>query len=122
MPTKIWERGQQEGLSPHDIAATVTALTTQSITHAYHDFFPAIPDEIIVSGGGAKNLTMMHMLRIAIAPTKLIVSNDIGLNSEAKEAIAFAILAYETWHGRCGNLPAATGASRAVVLGQICKP
>jgi anhydro-N-acetylmuramic acid kinase len=119
---EIWQRGRQEGLTPYDIAATVTALTAQSIANAYRDYFPALPDELIVSGGGAKNLTLMHLLSEALAPLELIISDEIGLNSDAKEALAFAILAYETWHGRSGNLPAATGANCAVILGQICRP
>jgi len=119
---EIWERGRQEGLTPYDIAATVTALTAQSIANAYGDFFSATADELIVSGGGTRNTTLMQLLSEAIAPLELITSDEIGLNSDAKEAFAFAILAYKTWHGRCGNLPAATGANRAVILGQISMP
>ena len=119
---EVWERGRQEELTPYDIAATVTALTAQSIANAYRDYLPTAPDEVIVSGGGAKNLTLIQMLSEAIAPLKLIISDEIGLNSDAKEALAFAILAYETWHERSGNLPAATGAGHAVILGQICRP
>ena len=78
-----------------------------------------MPDEVIVSGGGALNPTLMGMLRAALSPAHVITSDDLGLPAEAKEAVAFAVLAYETWHGRPGNLPGATGARRAVVLGSI---
>ncbi len=78
-----------------------------------------MPDEVIVSGGGALNPTLMGMLRAELAPAHVITSDDLGLPAEAKEAVAFAVLAYETWHGRPGNLPSATGARRAVVLGSI---
>ncbi len=74
---------------------------------------------MIVSGGGAQNPTLMALLREALAPARVLTSADFGLPVEAKEAVAFALLAYETWHGRPGNLPAATGAHSSVVLGDI---
>jgi anhydro-N-acetylmuramic acid kinase len=60
-------------------------------------------------------------LATAVAPAKVLLSDELDLPSDAKEAIAFAILAYESWHGRPGNLPAATGARRAVVLGDLTR-
>jgi anhydro-N-acetylmuramic acid kinase len=80
-----------------------------------------MPEEVIVSGGGANNQTLMTMLRAKLAPAIVRLSEEVGIPGDAKEALAFAILAYETWHGRPGNLPAATGASRAVILGQITR-
>jgi anhydro-N-acetylmuramic acid kinase len=61
----------------------------------------------------------MRMLTERLAPARVTTSNENGLSTEAKEAVAFAVLAYETWHKRPGNIPAATGASHAVVLGSI---
>lgn len=116
---KVWARGVAAGLAPADIVATLTAFTARSIARAYRDHLPRFPDEAIVSGGGARNPTLMAMLRERLAPARVLTSADLGLPVEAKEAVAFAVLAYETWHGRPGNLPAATGARRAVVLGQI---
>ncbi len=116
---QIWEQGKARSLSDADILATLTAYTARSIAQAYRDFLPAMPDEVIVSGGGALNPTLMGMLRVELAPAHVITSGDLGLPAEAKEAVAFAVLAYETWHGRPGNLPSATGARRAVVLGSI---
>jgi anhydro-N-acetylmuramic acid kinase len=76
---------------------------------------------MIVSGGGAKNPSLMAMLRdeIATLGIELHFSDEFGLPAEAKEAVAFALLAYETWHRRPSNVPAATGAGRAVILGKI---
>ena len=94
-------------------------LTARSIEHAYRIFLPTFPDEVIVSGGGARNPTLMAMITERLSPARLTTSEEYGLAIEAKEAVAFAVLAYETWHKRPGNIPTATGASRAVILGSI---
>ncbi|MBI3536882.1 MAG: N-acetylmuramic acid 6-phosphate etherase [Chloroflexi bacterium] len=114
---EIWARARD--LRGEDIIATLTALTADSIARAYRDFLPQFPDEIILSGGGARNPTLVARLREKIQPARLILSDEFGLPVEAKEAFAFAILAYESAHHRAGNLPSATGAKRAVVLGEI---
>ncbi len=116
---KIWKKAMRTGLAPQDVVATMTAFTAESIARAYRYFLPAQPQEVIVSGGGSRNPTLMCMLAARLAPARLLQSDDLGLASESKEALAFAILAYETWHGRPGNLPAATGASHPVVLGSL---
>ena len=108
-----------------DILATATALTAQSIAGAIQRF--VLPNkaaqyhELIVSGGGLRNATLMAMLANAVAPLGLALrsSDEFGLPSEAKEAAAFALLAYETWHHRPSNMPSATGATRPAVLGKI---
>ena len=116
---EYWSQASRRGLGPNDILATLTALTVRSIEHAYRTFLPAFPDEVIVSGGGASNHTLMAMLAERLMPARVTTSQEYGLDIEAKEAVAFAVLAYETWHKRPGNLPTATGAARAVVLGSI---
>ena len=116
---RIWTQARERGLVPEDIVATLSAFTAASIERAYRDFLPRFPDEVIVSGGGARNSTLMAMLRQRLAPAAVIPSDEIGMAVEAKEALAFAVLAYETWHRRPGNLPAATGARRPVILGSI---
>ena len=75
--------------------------------------------EIVVSGGGAHNPQMLAYLRAFLPELKLRNSGEFGLDVDAKEAIAFAILAYETWHRRPSSLPSATGARRAVILGKV---
>ena len=97
-----------------DIVATATALTTSTIALAIQRFVaPRMPvHDLIVSGGGAHNPRIMRTL--AARP-----SNDYGIDVDAKEAIAFAILAHETWRQRSSNLPSATGARHPVILGNI---
>jgi anhydro-N-acetylmuramic acid kinase len=122
-----------------DIVATATALTAWSIGDAIERFVVGkIPTsgktrqkwvthlhqhfhEIVLSGGGAKNRTLVTMLAERLTPLGIRVrfSDEFGLPSEAKEAVAFAMLAYETWHRRPSNVPSATGAKRAAVLGKI---
>ncbi len=77
--------------------------------------------DYIVSGGGARNATLMAMLAQRLEPLgcELAASEDFGLPAEAKEAAAFALLAWQTWHQLPGNVPAATGATRPVILGQV---
>ena len=115
------------GASKPDVVATATALTARSIADAVQRFvMPRFGGErrnreMIVSGGGAKNPTLMAMLRAEIAPLGigLRFSDEFGLPAEAKEAVAFALLAHETWHRRPSNVPSATGAKRAAILGKI---
>ena len=116
---------RKAGGSPQDTIATATALTAQSVALAYSTFLAKTMHltavDFIVSGGGARNLTLLQMLREHLEPLGCTVqaSDDLGLPAEAKEAAAFALLAYETWHRRPGNIPSATGAVRPVILGQI---
>jgi len=115
---EYWSQASRRGLSPNDIVATLTALTARSIEHAYRTFLPTFPDEVIVSGGGARNPTLMAMVTERLLPAQLTTSEEYGMAIEAREALAFAVLAYETWHKRPGNIPTATGASRAVASGR----
>jgi anhydro-N-acetylmuramic acid kinase len=116
----IWAQAAERGLQPEDVVATLTMFTAASIAQAYRQFLPAQPEEVIVSGGGARNPALMRMLQAQLGPSACVIPSDaVGLPCDAKEAIAFALLACETVHNRPGNLPAATGARRAVVLGSI---
>ena len=116
---RMYREALGKGIEPRDVLATATALTAESIARAYRRFLPGTVDEVIVSGGGARNRTLMGMLADRLAPAKVIASDEVGLDADAKEAVAFAVLAAETIRGRPANVPAATGARRAVVLGKI---
>ncbi len=110
------------GARKEDVIATATALTARSIVDGLQRFAPIKKGhvgEMIVSGGGAKNPTLMHMLAANGMRLKVRTAEDFGLPSEAKEAVAFALLAHETWHRRPSNIPAATGAEHPAVLGKI---
>lgn len=106
---------------PEDNAAFLTAITARSIADSVHRFsgFARGDFEMIVGGGGTHNQTLMKMLAEAIAPARLLSHEDVGLDSDAKEALAFAILGAETLRGVPTSIPGATGAKRASVLGQI---
>lgn len=116
---------RKQRLSPPDILATATALTARTIALAWKQFIaPCIgsaKSDYIVAGGGARNPTLMRMLGEALAPfrARIQTTDDFGIPSEAKEAVAFALLAWHTWHRLPGNVPAATGASHPAILGQI---
>lgn len=113
-----------KGSRSEDALATVTLLTPLSILDALHRFvFPRTRvDQLIVSGGGAHNPLILAQLEAGLGPVQLRRAEEIGIDEDAKEAFAFAILAHETWHGRPGNLPGATGATQPAILGKICLP
>jgi len=107
-----------------DIVATATALTARSIAAAIRKFVLSTRQsygELVVSGGGANNSTLLAMLANELKPLglSLRLSDEFGLPAAAKEAAAFALLAYETWHRRPSNVPSATGARRPAILGKI---
>jgi len=110
---------------PEDAIATATAFTVGSIAGSFEKFaWPAMksaPIDYIVSGGGAKNATMMRMLAASLESLgcSLTTTEKFGLPAEAKEAAAFALLAWATWNRLPGNVPRATGAKRLTILGQI---
>jgi len=101
-----------------DLAATATVLTAATIAHAIRNLAPR-PVELIVSGGGVHNPVIMRHLAAFLPGVAIATSADYGVDPDAKEAIAFAVLAHETWRGRPSNLPGATGARRPVVLGSV---
>jgi anhydro-N-acetylmuramic acid kinase len=106
-------------LAGPDLIATLTALTARSIAQACRRFLPEYPEELILCGGGARNPTLVEMLRREAAPAQIRLIDEFGINADAKEAVAFAVLAVETVRGRPANVPAATGAKHPAILGKI---
>lgn len=123
---------RKAGASDTDVVATATALTACSIVNAYEKFVlpymaqaasRATRIEYVVAGGGANNSTLMHMLRDGLAPfgVKMRQMHEFGIPPQAKEGVAFALMAWLSWFGLPGNIPSATGAKKSVVLGKITR-
>lgn len=110
---------EMAGLCKEDILATLTAFTARSTAEAYKHFLPALPDEVLLCGGGARNPAIAAMLQKELPASRIGKTEDAGLPGDSKEAVAFAVLGYETMNRRPGNLPAATGATGPVILGSI---
>jgi anhydro-N-acetylmuramic acid kinase len=120
---------ERAGATKEDVVATATALTARTVASAYEDFCrpvfeslaPRAKVELMAAGGGVRNAMLMRMLAEAFAAEGVRVRTveETGLAAGAKEAAAFALLGWLTWHGLPGNLPSATGAKRAVVLGKV---
>ncbi|MBM6597674.1 anhydro-N-acetylmuramic acid kinase [Priestia megaterium] len=105
-----------------DLLATITMFTASSIVHHYEIcIFPAYSiDEVIIGGGGSYNNTLMNMIKVQLGKRcRVYTQEEIGMSSEAKEAVAFAVLANETLSGYPSNVPSATGALSPVILGNI---
>ena len=119
---ELLRMGKKFGAGPNDLIRTTTEFTVASVVDALNRFVlrKTKVQQLIVSGGGAKNPLIMAQLTAALAPMEVLPSSKLGVPEDAKEAYAFALLAYETWHRRAGNLPSATGAEKSVVLGKIC--
>jgi anhydro-N-acetylmuramic acid kinase len=121
---RIIQWGQKYKARPEDLVHTATLLTAFSIVTGLRRW--AAPRarirECIVSGGGARNPLLMAQLRAGLGGIDVLPSDAFGLPGDAKEAFAFAVLAYETFHGRPGNLPSATGARRPAILGTLTRP
>lgn len=118
------ERLISKGLSEADTMATATMLTAATVADGVYQFSDAEEGgvgEVIVSGGGVHNPALMRMLRAELADMEVVDASELGLDPDAKEAIAFAILAHESWHSRANNLASATGARRGVVLGKLSR-
>jgi anhydro-N-acetylmuramic acid kinase len=119
---RVVKLGKKYRAKPQDLVRTATIFTALSVVDALNRF--VLPNveigEVLVSGGGANNPLLMAQLAAALPPLKVRTLAELGVLPEAKEAYAFALLAYETWMRRPSNVPSATGASRAAILGKIC--
>jgi len=115
--------GKRHRARPEELVRTATLFTSLSIAEAFRRFIipRARVDDLIVAGGGARNPLMMAQLAAALPRIRLIEAERFGVAPEAKEAFAFAVLAYEAYHGRANNLPSATGARHPAVLGKLVR-
>jgi anhydro-N-acetylmuramic acid kinase len=110
---------QANALSPEDLLASLVELTVLSIVRSYQRDLPHPPDQVLLCGGGSRNHYLRHRLQTLLAPIPVLTTDDLGLDSDYKEAIAFAILAYWRSQGIPGNLPRVTGAQHPTLLGEI---
>jgi len=118
---KVLALGRRHRAKPADLIRAATIFTALSVVDALHRF--VLPKtkihQLIVSGGGAHNPLIMAQLSAALPGIATLPSSDLGIPIDAKEAFAFALLAYETFHQRPANLPSATGARGSAILGKI---
>ncbi len=119
---RLLDWGRAHRAKPEDLIRTATVFTALSIVDAWNRFVaPKVhTTTLIVSGGGAHNPLLMTQLGVLLKGVSVLTSAQVGIPEDAKEAFAFAILAYETFHGRPSNLPSATGAKRPAILGKVC--
>lgn len=106
-------------LSKADILATLTEFTAVSIAQSYQTFLPRMPEQVVLCGGGSRNHYLKQRLQVQLGATEVLTTDQLGLNADFKEAIAFAVLAYWRINGIVGNLPEVTGAAASVLLGEI---
>jgi anhydro-N-acetylmuramic acid kinase len=119
--TRVLALGREHRAEPNDILRAVTIFTSLSIVDALNRF--VLPKhkitQLIVSGGGVKNPLIVAQIAAALPDIEILPSSQLGVPEDAKEAYAFALLAYETWHQRPSNMPTATGARGPAILGKI---
>lgn len=121
MVDEILSKADRKGIPPADLVATVSALTAETIARSLEVYI--LPrhavDEIVLCGGGVRNRWLRQAMEARLRPRPVLATDDLGFPTQAVEATAFAVLAYLTVTGQAGNLPSATGARQAVVLGKI---
>jgi anhydro-N-acetylmuramic acid kinase len=117
-----WQEARELNLREADWLATLTELTVASIVNSYRQFLPEMPDEVLLCGGGSRNSYLTERLENHLQSIRVLTTDEVGVSSEFKEAIAFAILAYWRFTSYPGNLPQVTGASKPVLLGDLHFP
>jgi anhydro-N-acetylmuramic acid kinase len=119
---QCWQDLEQAQLNNGDRLATLTELTVASIVHSYQQFLPTMPDEVLLCGGGSRNLYLRQRLQAELTSAQIMTTDEVGIDGKFKEAIAFAVLAYWRINGITGNLPQVTGAKQPTLLGDIHVP
>lgn len=120
---RCWEDARELELCSADFLATLTELTAASIADSYRSFLPKMPDEVLVCGGGSRNLYLKTRLARHLETSRILTTDEVAINGDFKEAIAFAVLAYWRFScSFCGNLPQVTGAREPMLLGEIHLP
>lgn len=117
----IIKEGERLSVADEDLLATITDYTAFTIYYSIKNHCKLTPDRLIVGGGGANNHTLMSYIRKYLPDTEVITNEDLGLSGDAKEAVAFALLANDCIYGVPNNAPKATGALHHVVMGKITK-
>ncbi len=116
---RIMSEANARHLTDEDLMATVTAFTAATIAYSIEHFFPVKPEELIIGGGGSMNATLLKDIAAALPACKVMTNEELGYDSNAKEAVAFAVLANEAIFAGCNNMPSVTGAAKGVVMGKI---
>lgn len=114
----VIQKAAEYGLSNDDLVTTITGFTVEAITYNCEQFLGPV-DEVIVGGGGAFNLTILRMLRERFPEVRVVTTDEYGIPAKAREAMGFALLAYQTLRQTPNNVPSVTGAQRPVVMGKI---
>jgi anhydro-N-acetylmuramic acid kinase len=110
---------EQYQLAPADLLATLTDLTASSIADSYRRFLVQLPDRVLLCGGGSRNLYLQQRIQYHLPGISIGTTDAAGIDGDAKEAIAFAVLAYWRHQQIPGNLPTATGAKQPMLLGDV---
>ncbi|MFN8575575.1 MAG: anhydro-N-acetylmuramic acid kinase [Candidatus Sericytochromatia bacterium] len=117
---EMFTKAKELNINDEDIISTLTYFVGKTISDSYNSFLPKTPEKVIISGGGAKNESIKKYLKELLPNSKILTTDDYGLNAEAKESIAFALFAYCTVFGIPNNVKSATGADKEIVMGKIC--
>ena len=116
---RVMDRRQSLSVTDADLMATVTAFTAETIAYSVRHFFQHMPDRLVVGGGGSMNKTLIGFIRRALPMCKVMTNEEMGFDSNAKEAVAFAVTANETSFAGSNNVPPVTGSSHPVIMGKI---
>lgn len=121
---EIERRARPAGVAGDDLVATVTALTARSIADAIRRFVMPLGrvDQLVATGGGARNPSLMKMIQRELPPVAVLTAEQVGVDGDALEAVAFAILGYQMLRRRQGNIPSVTGARAGAILGKLTLP